>query len=61
MMKYNVWKLGIVVELISDYTVLLRYSLAGATQKFIRRSIRHLCIIQPADEWEPLGLEPQLV
>jgi hypothetical protein len=61
MMKYNVWKLGIVAELISARTVLVRYSLAGTTQKFIRRSFRHLCIIQPADEWELLGLEPTLV
>ena len=60
MMKYNVWKLGVVTELVSPHSVMVRYSLAGAGQKFIRRSIRQLCIIQSADEWELLGLEPEL-
>jgi hypothetical protein len=61
MMKYNVWKLGIVAEMTSERTVLVRYTIAGGTQKFIRRSIRQLCIVQPADEWEPLGLQPDVL
>jgi hypothetical protein len=51
----------VVTELVSERSVMVRYSLAGAGQKFIRRSIRQLCIVQSSDEWELLGLEPEVL
>jgi hypothetical protein len=48
--KFNVWKLGRVVQLISSRTVLVKYSQAGLESKFIRRSIRQMCIVQGVEE-----------
>jgi hypothetical protein len=46
----SVWKLGRVVEIKSDTTVLIQYSLGGSTQKTILRSIRTTVLILGADE-----------
>jgi hypothetical protein len=46
----TVWKLGRVVEIKSNTTVLIQYSLAGATQKTILRSVRSTVLILGADE-----------
>jgi hypothetical protein len=46
----SVWKLGRVVEIKSDTTVLIQYSLGGASQKTILRSIRTTVLILGADE-----------
>jgi uncharacterized coiled-coil protein SlyX len=52
---------GIAAELISAQSLLEKHSLAGTGQKFIQKSVRQLCIIQPKDEWELLGLEPEVL
>jgi hypothetical protein len=57
--KLDVWKLGVVVQLISSRTVLVKYSHAGAGHKFIRRSIRQMCVVQGAEELVPTAPEPE--
>jgi hypothetical protein len=46
----SVWKLGRVVEIRSDTTILIQYSLGGITPKTILRSIRSTVLILGADE-----------
>ena len=46
----SIWKLGRVVEIKSDTTILIRYSHAGVCPKTILRSIRSTVLILGADE-----------
>jgi len=48
--KSFTWKLGVVEELVSNTTILIRYSLAGLAPKTILRSIRNTVLILGAHE-----------
>ena len=49
--RMEVWKLGLVVQLISSKTVLLQYSHAGAGHKQIRRSVRQISLVLGVEEY----------
>ena len=48
--RFQTWKLGLVVQLLSSRTVLIQYSIGGAGTKQIRRSVRQISIVLGADE-----------